>query len=785
MPMKNALVSLESRDELDVRSFAVSEAMSTAFRIEITAAGRDDLDLTKIVGHAASFAVRGRGGKRVWTGVCARINQTSVEPDGLSMYSLRVVPALWLLTHRTNHRIFQHKSVVEIAEALLAEWKITPVVRVDRGAFPKLESRSQYGESDYDFLRRLLADAGISFFFHAGDDDVSKVVLADAPQSGKPREGGPLPFVRSASGAERSDHVADVSISSEVYPGKSTVRDFDFRRPSYRVNGSHAVGEGPLAGLEEYRYAPGHSSVGGGTGGSTPVGDRDGVYRSSDKASAGAAEARVAAHAARANPISFSTSTLDLEPGSVFEMDGHPHPVVGKGKKLLVVSSYISGDIHSEWHAGGVAVGADKPHRPSLGAARGASSPGEAADPFGPAVDTKPRLVGVQSATVAGPKGEEIHTDEHGRVRLEFPWDRDASGDGKSSPWVRVAHAWAGPGFGNVSIPRVGQEVLVAFVDGDPDHPMVVGRMYNGASPMPYALPDNKTRTSWKSSSKGGANEISFEDRTDSELFYLQAQKDLHKIVKRHELEQTVGNRHIGVDGDLVLSAKGNVVIHAGGDVIVKGGPNIKLNPGAEPKKPDPPRELGSGKPAASPAPSPASASGSNAVLSKMSPNSPKSAQNAAANKAGAQKYQQMAKDLGKKHNLPPALVLGLMNRESNFGASLDANGWGDHGNGYGILQVDKRYHTPIGGPGSYEHADQALGVFDDTLSSVKAKHPDWTEEQQLAGAVAGYNSGAGNVQTQPVGDAGWAAMDRGTTGNDYSRDVWAQSQWYAGNLAW
>lgn len=616
--MKNALVSFESGEELDVRHFAVSESMSAVFRVEVLAMGREDVDLQAITGHPASFAVHARGGRRVWTGVCARIGQTEVEPDGVSTYSMRIVPALWLLTQRVNHRIFHHQSALDIAVALLAEWQFQPVLRVDAAAYPKLEMRVQYGESDYDFLRRVLGDAGISFFFTAGEGDVTKLVLADAPQSAAERAGGPLRYLRSSSGAERSDHVSDMVLTSEVFSGRSTVRDYDFHRPSYHVSGTHATDRSPQSKLEEYRYLPGCSAVRGQPAGATPVADRDGAYVSVDKAAETLAVNRVAALEAQANRVSFNTSVDDLAVGTVFSVDGHPHPQLASGKKLLVVSSFLSGDVNAEWHSGGTAVAAAHPYRPLRTPVRGASSPGVEADPFGPAEDAKPRIAGVQSALVVGPKGEEIFTDEHGRVRVELPWDRAAKGDEKGSCWLRVAQAWAGAGFGSVSIPRIGQEVLVAFFEGDPDQPVVVGRVYNGASPMPYALPEHRTRTSWKSNSKAGANEITFEDQAEGELFYVQAQKDLHKIVKRDELEETLGSRHIGVDGDLILSAKGNVIIHAGGEVVVKGGPNVKINPGQSPAPVKKPRELRSGSGKASISPPAQAADGANALLSKM-----------------------------------------------------------------------------------------------------------------------------------------------------------------------
>jgi soluble lytic murein transglycosylase-like protein len=166
-----------------------------------------------------------------------------------------------------------------------------------------------------------------------------------------------------------------------------------------------------------------------------------------------------------------------------------------------------------------------------------------------------------------------------------------------------------------------------------------------------------------------------------------------------------------------------------------------------------------------------------------MSPNRPDSRNHAAQQKALAEKYKADAEKLGAKYGVPPAMVLGIMSKESDFGTTLDANGRGDNGHGFGIMQVDDRSHDAVGGPRSYEHMDQAMGIFDSSRKQVAAAHPDWTESQVLAGSLVAYNSGPGNVGTQPSDAAGWASMDRGTTGNDYSRDTWARSQWFADNL--
>ena len=788
--MRNIVLTFPSGDELDVRYFSVLEAMSACFHVDVIARGREDIDLHAVSGHPAALTLHTGAGSRTWGGVCARIAQTQVEPEGLSTYTLRLVPALWLLTQRRNHRVFQHLSAPQMAQKILAEWQIEPILHVDAKAHPRLEYRVQYGESDYDFLRRQLVEAGISFYFVEDDRGETRLVLSDAPQSNKPRTPA-IPFLREASGAEKHDHLTGVAFSVDVHPGRSTLRDFDFRRPSYALGGTHALDKSPTL-LEEYVYQPGHSHVESAAQDGAPHGDHDGSYRHSDKHSQGHAARRVEALRGAASKVQFNTSAKDLSPGTVFSMSGHPHPHLGGGKNLLVTQSWISGDAGGEVNAGGDAVHAEHPYRPLLTGSP--DDPGQRTeqDPFKPVLrSTKPRIQGVQNAIVTGPKGDEIFTDEHGRVRVQFPWDREGQHDEKSSCWVRVSHAAAGAGFGNNSVPRVGQEVLVNYLDGDPDHPVVVGRMFNAAAPTPYALPEHKTRSSWRSQSSpggAGANEITFDDKAQNELFYVQAQKDFHKIVKQHELEHTMGNRHVSVDGDLVLHAKGRVIIHAGTELIVKGGPHVKINPSETPLPAQKPLALEAHAAKAhhhAHHPHPKGASGNDA-LKHMSPGSmPQSAQTAAVRKHLAEKYQAMAKKLGAKHNIPPALILGLMSRESGFGTLLDASGRGDHGHGFGILQVDDRSHVAVGGPYSYEHADLAMGIFDAGLHQVAAAHPGWTHDQQLAGAVAAYNAGPGNIATQPTNPSSWAAMDGGTTGNDYSRDTWAQSQWFANNLKW
>ena len=210
---------------------------------------------------------------------------------------------------------------------------------------------------------------------------------------------------------------------------------------------------------------------------------------------------------------------LDLSPGVVFQITGHPRHELAGDARLLVVRQTIAGELQGSWSITGEAVLAAEAYRP-------------------PIVTPKPRVHGLQSAIVVGPPGEEIHTDEYGRVRVQFHWDREGARDEKSSCFLRVSQGWASRGFGALAIPRIGDEVLVGFFEGDPDQPVIVGRVHNSAARVPYALPVNKTRSTWRSESTpggGGHNEITFEDQKGKELLHLHAERDLERVVKNCE----------------------------------------------------------------------------------------------------------------------------------------------------------------------------------------------------------------------------------------------------------
>jgi type VI secretion system secreted protein VgrG len=576
----NMEVTIASKDELDVREFSVHQSMSSLFTVTLTAVSRNpDIDFEAVVGQEASFKLHGGGtdGKgKTWHGICNELHQIAVEDSGLSTYHLRIVPKLWLASQRKNHRMYQMQSELDIVEKLLKEWGVDTEKKIT-GQYKKRKYRVQYGETDFGFMSRMLEEAGISFYFEQKDDK-TVCVLSDSPQSNEAR-GKSIPF-RDEPNPSDKEHVTAVRISRHIRPGKVTVRDHDYRLPASYKLAQSASGDGVSVEqqLESYHYTPGAFLFESDKGEPTPAADDKGKHRTDESEGGKLVQKRL--HAARgdASSVVFHTNVIDLAPGHVMSVLDHPARELGDGKKLLVVESRLDGRRDQDFVHYCELRSADKPYHPAL-------------------VTEKPKVQGVESATVVGPPGEEIHTDEFGRVRVHFHWDRESKMDDNSSCWIHVSQPWGGSGFGGTNLPRIGQEVIVDFLGGDPDRPMIVGRVYTNLQKTPYKLPANKTQSGWKSNSTnntGGFNEIMFEDKSGSELVRMRAEKDMRTRVnndqelsvganrkdtiegndKEHvQLDQTHtvdGNKMTSVGMDQITSILGNLMKMTGGDQVLK-----------------------------------------------------------------------------------------------------------------------------------------------------------------------------------------------------------------------
>jgi len=629
-------LSLEIADlELSVRRFSVREELSRLFEINLWAKSTNaNLALNELLGTPATFRINMARHNRGWQGTLCHAEQISAVPTGQSAYMFRLVPALWLTTQVRNHRIFQHKKVPDIVAQVLEPYQIEPRLELTAN-YPDREYVVQYGERDFDFLSRLLEQAGISYYF-SFTSGVSELVFADALISRPERSGQPLHCVDRPHFEARTDFVTRVRLAHRTRPGKVTLRDFDFRRkPDFPLFAEALTSANQERAYEQYQYAPGSFLVEKGGRGST-VADDQGIAQHEPDEGQSAAKRNLDNVRRGHREVSFATNALDLAPGCVFKMTNHPHPELAETQQLLVTEFSLNGTPTGQWLFDGQAV--------------------FTADGYGPALGTrKPRLAGLQSAIVVGPQGEEIYTDEYGRVRAQFHWDREGQGisEGKpSSTWMRVSQPWAGSSFGAMVLPRIGQEVLVRYFEGDPDQPAVVGRLHNKLQPVPYPLPKHQLKTVFKTATvpreDGAYNELRLDDRQDAELFFVQAQRDRQQFVRHNETQRTGKNRATVIAGssgalvgktdttlvgkkysvqmiappneeDLqilpqkaptltplatkvemvdkqllcttsgataelnddtaILEAKGEISLHAkGGNIIIKGGPKVKIN---------------------------------------------------------------------------------------------------------------------------------------------------------------------------------------------------------------
>ncbi|MBB60064.1 MAG: type VI secretion system tip protein VgrG [Pseudomonas sp.] len=529
--------------DLQVLEFRGREALSTPFAFEVELVSeRPDLELESLLHQPAFLAFAPDG-----AGIHGLVHRIAQGESGrrLTRYRLTLVPQLAYLAHRSNQRIFQQLTVPQIVARVLEEHGILAGVghRFDLGpvVYPEREYCVQYDESDLHFIQRLCEEEGIHYHFqHSADGHV--LVFGD-DQTVFPTL-APVPYQQDSGLVADQPVIKRFGLRLETRTSRVTRRDYDFEKPRLTMEAAFQSDFQPD--LEDYDY-PGRF-----------------VDRSRGKHLAQRALERHRHDYERAEGESDQPSLVS---GHFLELTEHPRAdwnqlwlldeVIHEGKQPQVLEESITSapNLHSatpsprrgegwgegtlaatEFHQGYrnhfTATPWTVPHRPALR-------------------HPKPKVLGSQTAVVTGPAGEEIHCDEYGRVKVQFHWDREGQADDKTSCWLRVSSSWAGDRYGGIAIPRIGMEVLVTFLEGDPDQPLVTGCLYHAEHVVPYELPANKTRTVFKTlSSPGGGsyNELRIEDRKGAEQIYLHAQRDWdeniehdQKIRVGHERHDTVG----------------------------------------------------------------------------------------------------------------------------------------------------------------------------------------------------------------------------------------------------
>ena len=560
-----------------VRSGQLREQLNTPYRLRLSLE-TDDIDAEPVLllGQPARLTVTRGSVMRQVTGIVSEVHEGSTHPEMLTT-NIVVAPALEALRHRTNTKIFQEMTVPDILEEVLGEglgaYERSVDNRLSR-TYPNCDYRVQYDESDLSFCSRLMEEEGIVYWF-AFDGDAETLVLADSKDSyGEiaSAHDSMLLYSLYEGGVGGHEYVSQLDVMSQMRPTKVVMRHFDWTQPPVWVEAdSTDSDEGPAfdfpsgAHLDPEREVYQHDEQP-----PTHFEWDELVYLEEDAADqvrlrreAQAWEARVAQGVATVTGMTI---------GATFDLSGHPRSDLD-GRYLVLGVSHSFDDYGMSYRNTFQSIPEDVPFRPKR-------------------ITPKPRIESIQTAVVVGPAGEEIHTDVHGRIKVQFHWDRLGANDENSSRWVRVQQPWAGAGWGFLFIPRMGMEVIVDFVNGDPDQPVVVGCAYNGEHPPPYSLPDEKTKSTIKTETSlggGGYNELRFEDKAGSEEIFTHAQKDQNEIVENdhtttvhhdqsirvdNDQTQEVGNdqtEHIFNNQSLEVDANRTIQVHANFDETVDG----------------------------------------------------------------------------------------------------------------------------------------------------------------------------------------------------------------------
>jgi type VI secretion system secreted protein VgrG len=500
------------KDVLLLRGFSGSEAVSQLFHFDLDLLSEDDsVKFEDVVGKNVTLHVNtAEGGKRHFNGFVSGFSQGPQERR-LTAYHAQMVPWLWFLTRTADCRIFQNQKVPDIIQKIFTDLKFHDFELRLSGTYSPRDYCVQYRETDFNFVSRLMEEEGIAYFFdHVDGKHV--LVLADDPSAHKPCPGQETArySFRGPGATYEEDLVTEWHYQQEFRTGAWAQTDYNFETPStslaVTVNGKNPY--------EIYEY-PGEHNV-------RALGDR-------------LAKIRLQEQTARCVVSHGAGMCRNFRSGFQFTLQEHY-------RKDLNQKYLITALRHSATHGANYEVGA------AGGTGLTYTNSFEtipASTPFRPRrVTPTPFVQGCQTAVVVGPGGEEIYTDKYGRVKVQFHWDREGKKNESSSCWIRVSHPWAGQGWGAISIPRIGQEVIVDFLEGDPDQPIIVGRVYNAEQMPPFGMPGGAVVSGVKSNSTkggGGFNEISLNDTKGTELINIHAQYDQQKKVE-HDERVNVGN---------------------------------------------------------------------------------------------------------------------------------------------------------------------------------------------------------------------------------------------------
>jgi type VI secretion system secreted protein VgrG len=605
-------------DQLIVKRFAGREAISQLFEYQVDAVAENatNVDFDKMLAQGVGFGVLGETGQtpRYFHGICSRFAQ-GTRDKFFTDYSMTIVPQVWLLTQKFQSRMFQNMTVPDVLRKVLQGFSVNFELQ---GRYEQRVYCLQYQETDFDFISRLMEEEGIFYFFKTTRNSHT-MVIADTPQSHPDIPEDPKLIYEVVTGGGREEERISVWQKQQNYhAGKWTVLDHTFELPHRKLEAEQtvidtvAVGKVQhklkLAGndnLEIYenpgRYAKRFDGI-----------DKTGSEKAADlqknfQDNKQTAQVRMQQSEMPMIVISGASNCRYLISGYKFTLQRHPN---ADGAYILTSVYHVAAEASIRAEAGEQ----EEAHYRNTFTCIPTSIKFRP-----PRVTCRPVLCGAQSAVVVGPPGEEIYTDKYGRIKVQFHWDRDGKNDADSSCWLRVAYSWAGARFGMISIPRIGEEVIVDFLEGDPDRPYVVGCVYNPDQMPPQTLPKYKTVTDWRTrSSPGGGrenfNEIRSEDAKGKEQLFFHAEKNQdnrtkeesrewvgkskHKIVGgseliaigksretkigENEIIHIVGNDKEAIDGNVEIKVVGNHQQSTGGRYAYQAGTEVHVKAGAK-----------------------------------------------------------------------------------------------------------------------------------------------------------------------------------------------------------
>ncbi|GAK72624.1 type VI secretion system Vgr family protein [Agrobacterium rubi TR3 = NBRC 13261] len=543
-------------DQLLPERMSINEGVSQLFEIQLNVrAKKESVKPEELIGRLVDVSVEvqqgdgeeGSGVRRPFNGLVTDLHEGPPITRGLRSYAMTIRPQMWLLSRRSDCRIWQNKTSIDIVETLFSEHGIpAPDTSGIIKPPPAQEYSVQFNELDLDYLLRRFQEDGL-FYWFSHEDGSHKLHVADTANGWL----GPSPSaqgesrVRLAQGSSDRNHINDWARRFSYVPGQRAGADWNFETPGM-VPGTMtpSLVQMPDATKRElYEYPARIKTV-----------------EEAERAQKLRAQSIEADHD---RVFGGSTSRI-LEAGRRFTPYEEAHPeheyeehVIIRASHTIVDRSYETNSNEPEYRNAFEAIPARVPLTPHR-------------------TTKRPKIEGTQVAIVAGPEGEEIHPDQYGRIKLWFPWDRKAKKDGTDTCWVRVAQNWAGATWGGQIIPRIGMEVMIAFVDGDPDRPLVTGVVPNARQTVPYELPASKTKSTFRTQThKGqGFNELTFEDENNKEEIYMHAQKDMNMHVLNDRSKRVENDQHEFVGRDKTMQVGGNHEEVVAGNVSISVGRN-------------------------------------------------------------------------------------------------------------------------------------------------------------------------------------------------------------------